>query len=253
MGLAIQRNDSNNVLIQGFKQYFDIQRAESPETLRDVYRIRYGVYCKEFGFDLPSHHGQERDEFDRYSSHCLLTHKESGKKVGCIRVISLPEADKRMELPFITHCANSLYRDQIDPSTINPTEICEISRVAVVSEFRRRPGEKSSKDGLTGNLKVSNEEIEQTRRFPYIAPSLYLAAGALFLSGQKKQIFVATEPRLVKSLSMLGVRFNQVSELTEYHGKRAVYYFSRQSIKEDIEAMPTLLNGFFHYIQRQIT
>lgn len=253
MGSAIQSDDSNNVLIQGFKQYFDIQRAESPEVLKDVYRIRYGVYCKEFGFNLPSHHGQERDEFDRYSNHCLLTHKGSGKKVGCIRVISLPDTNRKMELPFITHCADSLYRDQVDPRTIDPEKVCEISRVAVVSEFRRRPGEQSSKDGLAGNLKVSNEDIEQTRRFPYIAPSLYLAAGALFLASQKQQIFVATEPRLVRSLSMLGVRFHQVSELTDYHGQRAVYYFSRESIQEDIDAMPSLLNGFFHYIESQVT
>lgn len=253
MSLAVQSDDSNNILIQGFKQYFDIQRAKTPEALKEVYRIRYGVYCQEFGFDLPNHHGQERDEFDRYSSHCLLTHKATGKNVGCIRVISLPETSPSMELPFITHCADSLYQDQINPQTINPSEICEISRVAVVSSFRRRQGEQSSKDGLAGNIKINNEEIEQTRRFPYIAPSLYLAAGALFLSGQKKQIFVATEPRLVKNLSMLGVRFQQVSKLTNYHGKRAVYYFSRQSIQEDIQAMPSHLNGFFHYIQGQIT
>ncbi len=253
MSSAIPSEDSSNVLIQGFKQYFNIQRAESPDVLKDVYKIRYGVYCKEFGFDLPSHHGQERDEFDRYSNHCLLTHKVSGKNVGCIRVISLPETNKEMTLPFITHCAGSLYRDQVDPSAINPDDVCEISRVAVVSEFRRRPGEQSSKDGLAGNLKVSNKEIEQTRRFPYIAPSLYLAAGALFLASSKKQIFVATEPRLISSLSMLGVRFHQVSELTDYHGQRAVYYFSRQSIQEDIAAMPTLLNDFYHYIERQVT
>ena len=249
MVTAIQSDDSNNVLIQGFKQYFDIQRAKSPDILKEIYRIRYGVYCKEFGFDLPSHHGQERDEFDRYSSHCLLTHKTSGKKVGCIRVISLPETANQIELPFITHCAGSLYPDQLNPSTINSDDICEISRVAVVSEFRRRPGEQSSKDGLAGSLKTSNEDIEQTRRFPYIAPSLYLAAGALFLASHKKQIFVATEPRLVKNLSMLGVRFKQISELTDYHGQRAVYYFGRESIQEDINAMPSLLNGFFHYIK----
>ncbi|WP_250657506.1 PEP-CTERM/exosortase system-associated acyltransferase [Alkalimarinus coralli] len=253
MDSPIQIEESNNVLIQGFKQYFDIQRAESPDVLKEVYRIRYGVYCKEFGFKLPSHRGLERDEFDRYSSHCLLTHKTSGKKVGCIRVISLPETKKKLVLPFITHCADSLYRDQVDPNTINPGEVCEISRVAVVSEFRRRAGEKSSKDGLANSIKVSDEDIEQTRRFPYIAPSLYLAAGALFLASQKKQIFVATEPRLVRSLSMLGVRFHQVSELADYHGQRAVYYFSRESIQEDIQAMPSLLNGFFHYIESQVT
>jgi len=253
MGSPARVDESNNVLVQGFKQYFDIQKAESPEVLNDVYRIRYGVYCKEFGFDLPSNQGLERDEFDRYSHHCLLTHKATDKKVGCIRVISLPEAARQKELPFITHCADSLYRDEVDPNTVNSGDVCEISRVAVVSEFRRRPGEASSKDGLVSHLKTTNEELEQTRRFPYIAPSLYLAAGAIFLASQKNQIFVATEPRLIKSLSMIGIRFHQVSELADYHGQRAVYYFSRQSIQEDIQAMPSLLNGFFHYIERQVT
>jgi len=239
---------SSDGLIQGFNQYFTIQRAKNQTVLDDIYRIRYGVYCQEFGFDLPNKQGLEQDQFDRYSSHCLLTHKSSGVNVGCIRVISLPEENQSIELPFITHCADSFYPEQLSPEAITVNEVSEISRVAVVPEFRRRLGENGTKDGLA----TIQDDFNQTRRFPYITPSLYLAAGALFLASKKQQIFVATEPRLIRSLAKLGIRFQQVSELTNYHGQRAVYSFTRQSVQEDIQAMPKQVSNFFHFIEDQV-
>jgi len=241
--------ESSDALIQGFNQYFTIQRAKSQAVLDDIYRIRYGVYCQEFGFDLPNKQGLEQDQFDRYSSHCLLTHKSSGINVGCIRLISLPEASQSMELPFITHCADSFYPEQLNPEAITVNQVSEISRVAVVPEFRRRLGEDKTKGGLA----TIEDNYNQTRRFPYITPSLYLAAGALFLASKKQEIFVATEPRLIKSLTKLGVHFRQVSKLTNYHGQRAVYSFTRQSIQEDIQAMPRQMKDFFHFIENQVT
>lgn len=240
------RPDASDCLIQGFNQYFTIQRAKSQAVLDDIYRIRYSVYCQEFGYEPPNKLGLEQDQYDPYSSHCLLTHKSSGLNVGCIRVISLSEANQSIELPFITHCADSFYPEQ---QTLTVSQVCELSRVAVVPQFRRRAGENNTKDGLA---KI-DADFNQTRRFPFITPSLYLAAGALFLAGNKQQIFVATEPRLIKSLTKLGVRFRQVSELTNYHGQRAVYTFTRQSALKDIQAMPKPVKKFFHFIEDQVT
>ena len=253
MAEQLQSYRSNNSMIQGFEKFFKIQRADSNAILNDIYRIRYKVYCQEFGYDLPNHQGLERDEFDRYSSHCLLSHKQSGEKVGCIRVISLPENTSGMELPFITHCSGSLYPEHTDTHSTKPNDVCEISRVAVVSEFRRRPGEETSKEGLATELRPIDKDTTLHRRFPFIAPSLYLAAGALFLSSKKTEIFVATEPKLIKNLSTMGIRFNQVSDVTDYHGLRAVYQFTRQSLLEDIQAMPETLHEFFNFIEKQVT
>jgi N-acyl amino acid synthase of PEP-CTERM/exosortase system len=191
----------------------------------------------------------EQDQYDRYSSHCLLTHNSSGVHVGCIRVISLPEESQSIELPFITHCADSFYPEQLDPETITVNQVSEISRVAVVPEFRRRLGENHTKDGLA----AIQGDFNKTRRFPYITPSLYLAAGAIFLASKKQEMFVATEPRLIKSLAKLGIRFKQVSKLTNYHGQRAVYSFTRHSVQEDIQSMPQQMNQFYRHIESQVT
>ncbi|MFT5719358.1 MAG: N-acyl amino acid synthase of PEP-CTERM/exosortase system [Oleiphilaceae bacterium] len=249
MAAPQNKPDLSDCLTRGFNQHFTIQRAESQAVLDDIYRIRYGVYCQEFGYDLPSKQGLEQDQFDCYSSHCLLTHKSSGIHVGCIRVISLPEETPSIELPFITHCADSFYPEQLSPETLTTSKVSELSRVAVVPQFRRRAGENNTKDGLA---KIS-DDFNQTRRFPFITPSLYLAAGAMFLASQKQQLFVATEPHLIKSLNKLGVRFRQVSELTNYHGQRAVYTFTRQSALEDIQAMSTPVKNLFHFIKDQVT
>ena len=70
-----------NDVVAAFHEYFEIIDANSPELLREVFRLRYQVLCVEQrapGFE-PSNYpdGLESDQYDRHSSHILLRHRPS--------------------------------------------------------------------------------------------------------------------------------------------------------------------------------
>ena len=65
-----------NDMVAAFNEYFEVIDANSPELLRDVFRVRYQVLCVEQrapGFE-PSRYPEEMesDDYDRHSSHILL-------------------------------------------------------------------------------------------------------------------------------------------------------------------------------------
>ena len=63
-------------LTENFLSYFDINLAATEAQKKEVYGIRYSVYCDEFGYEpahlFPEH--EEKDLFDNTSLHALVTH-----------------------------------------------------------------------------------------------------------------------------------------------------------------------------------
>ncbi len=82
-------NQVGSRLTESFMRYFDVVCATTEEQKRAVYGIRYNVYCAEFGYEplenFPDR--REHDEFDGASIHALITHRESGRPAGCVRVV----------------------------------------------------------------------------------------------------------------------------------------------------------------------
>ena len=72
-----------------FHRYFNAVAASSDELRREVYRIRYDVYCDELRFEDPARFPdkQEIDPYDRLSLHCLLLHRTSNTFAGCVRFV----------------------------------------------------------------------------------------------------------------------------------------------------------------------
>src|SRR5690606_33394678 len=115
---------------------------------REVFRIRYDVYCEELRFEDPARFPdlQETDEYDRYSLHCLLRHAPSDTFAGCVRLV-LP-ATPSDPLPFERLCAGHMYDDVLEELVPDRRKVGEISRLAVRSNFRRRRGEKNLPEGV---------------------------------------------------------------------------------------------------------
>ena len=146
--------------VKSFETYFDLLRAETPETLREVFRLRYRVYCLERRFENPADHpnGQETDQFDRRSLHSLLVYQRTGAMTGTVRLV-LPElggaADHIPHSPGTVRLIMPI--DGADPAlpiqqvcselAVWPQDLlpaattAEISRFAVSKDFRRRIGE----------------------------------------------------------------------------------------------------------------
>jgi N-acyl amino acid synthase of PEP-CTERM/exosortase system len=199
-----------------FSKHFELVLAESPQLQDDVFRIRHQVYCEDLGYESVTADGRERDEYDRHSKHLLLRTAGGGVPVGCTRLILPRPEQPSSPLPFERACAATIDRRLIDPAALPRDSIAEVSRLAVVREFRRRKGEELSKDGAA----AIDYGTPTQPRFPHIQLGLYLGAIALAHRLGIKIIFFLTEPRLAAHFEKLGFPVQQIGEPIEHRGIR---------------------------------
>ncbi len=134
--------------------------------------------------------------------------------------------------------ADSLTRPTLHPAHMPRMGISEISRLAVRTTFRRRPGESRSPIGHLSSLEITDAE---RRTFPLLSLALFAAATVLTLLTQRKDVFVMVEPRLAMRLQSAGIPFIKVGNVLDYHGDRAPYYVHTDSalenMKEELRAL----------------
>ena len=213
---------SENTFADIFEKYFYVIRADTPQLKLLAYRIRYDVYCREFQYEEPNPEHIETDHFDDHSMHCLLIHKPTGTAAGCVRLIdSRKLVDKHLPFePFFKNYGNSRYFRLIDPNTLRRGNYGEISRLAVRSSFRRRKIEKHAPISYP----ITSEAHDLGRNSTLVMPiSLVLAAFVLQFSCGFDYGFAMMEMRLVRLLNRYGIRFMQVGDLVNYHGRRGPF------------------------------
>ena len=211
---------------EGFKKYFEIVPALSDELRDEVYRVRHSVYCEELGWEPVRADGRERDEYDTHSLHCLIRSTSNGRYVGCTRLVMSKPGNRRHPLPFEKSCAETLDRSIVDPQALPRHTIAEVSRLAVISRYRRRKGE----DKVAVSISEDSFGTSEQPRFPYIPVALYLGTIELAALHGIDTLFVLTEPRLASHFSKLGVRIQQIGGPIEHRGTRVPSMMSVQSI-----------------------
>lgn len=236
-------------LSENFLRYFDVEFAGTPEKLREVFGIRYRVYCQEFGYEpLDAFPNQEEtDEFDASSLHALVIHKSSGLAAGCVRMVRPLQGDSTGTLPFEKNCAGSLDLKLIDGLEVQRERVCEISRLAVDGAFRRRSGEELTRYGVIEGLDCSQQE---RRTFSMIAVTCFLAATALTDISSNTHVFAMMEPFLPRLLERSGIVFQRVGADIDYHGLRAPYFITTQSA---LENMRTDLKELYSQVHQRIS
>jgi N-acyl amino acid synthase of PEP-CTERM/exosortase system len=230
-------------LTEHFHQYFALALATTEDLVAEAQRLRYRVYCEEFGYEdkarFPDR--RERDVHDDGAFHALITHKTTGKAVACLRLIPAPESGR---LPFEENC-----RGTFDPAALEVlprATLCEISRFSVDPEFRRRPGEKVSQ---FGNLRKMDLSPKERRLMPFIGVSILLAGTALTFLTNRRNIFAVMEPFLPQSLRKIGIDFRQVGKPLEYHGTRALYHTRSETVYRRLRPE---LKDLFHSLYAQL-
>ncbi len=142
---------ANNNIVDHFDQYFEMVPAISDELKKEVYKLRYQVYCIENDFESSSHFPDrmEFDDFDHHSAHYLIRHRKSGEYAATARLILSDANDPKKLFPLELHC-------EIDNSAvmqpINRLHIGEVSRFCVSKTFKKR---KHEADTLTALIRVS--------------------------------------------------------------------------------------------------
>ena len=214
-----------------FSTYLSPVIADSNDLKTQSYNIRHGVYCEELKFEPENKQKIEKDYFDDYSIHCLIEHKPTARYSGTVRIVRPEKASGY--IPIQKYCLNSISPGKINPSDFKPYEICEISRLAVPNEFRRRQADKfeGASVGVIDQQTYSENEL---RCFPFIAIGLYLSAASVVIEKDIKHTFVMMEPRLARSMRFIGIQFEQIGPVVDYHGKRAPYYINPHLLMENL-------------------
>lgn len=228
----------------GFRKYFQAIPALDEELRRSAYRIRHAVYCEELGYEPVRADGLETDEFDARSVHCLLK-TLGGEFVGCVRLV-LPDAgDPNSPLPFERLCATSMDRTIVDPARLDRTKIAEVSRLAVVSRYRRRRGEQKVPVAINEN----DFGTPERPRFPYLAMGLYLGMLAQARHHGVETLFMLTDRRLAKQLSRLGASMRTIGTPIQHRGQR---YPSMMSVQEVIDGLTFFIRPLFAVIAAEM-
>jgi N-acyl amino acid synthase of PEP-CTERM/exosortase system len=200
-----------------YEEHFEVVRADTSALLDRVYEIRYQVYCVENAFEDPAQNlgGREIDADDDRSAHVLLIHRESGEAAGTARVI-FPDSSHRRPLPI---------ERILDPDgqrhfhRLPGQATGEVSRFAVSKAFRQRRGEDRYADiGL--NSPTAQSSPAERRIMPFITFGLIRGIVGICLPSGISHITAVMEPPLIRLLKRVGLDFQSVGGLVEYHGLR---------------------------------
>ncbi len=224
-------NREVETIAEHFGRFLEASIANSEEEKKQAYRIRHSVYCKELKFEEINSEGMETDEYDKYSIFGLIKHRPTGLFTGCVRVVA-PQQENQL-LPIEKYCASAYKNSDIKPTDFKRSQISEISRLAVPSQFRRRKDDKHE-GAATGAINSATYSTEELRCFPFISVGLYLTAAAIVVKHGCNHCFAMMEPRLAQSMALIGIKFKQLGDPVDYHGLRAAYYIDGNAFIENL-------------------
>ncbi|CAA9889382.1 PEP-CTERM/exosortase system-associated acyltransferase [Candidatus Methylobacter favarea] len=217
-----------------FDKHFEVFLADTPESKKQHYGIRYQVYCEEMGFenkhDFPTE--QEIDKWDQFSVHFIVRARHTRQWVGAMRMVF----NNEHPLPLEQH---GIITKTIDNNAFDSA--IEISRLCLVKEIRRRNVDCDPPLGLDENLVLDeNEESKKGdnvisfRRSQQIERSIIwglFRAAALYSqeSNIKKWYFLCTNA-LARIICKKGVTMKRIGEPCQFKGERIPFEIDLKEI-----------------------
>lgn len=211
-------------IYEDFHRYFEVVMADTPELLKEVFKIRYQVLCMEKrlpGFEWSQYlDEQERDDYDDHSVHVILKHRPSERYIGTVRLILFDplQPDKPFPIELHTQIDSQLF----DINNLERQHTAEISRFLVLSQFNRRRAD--LRDLKERRTEAGNNAQSDRRSFPYLG--LALAYGTVLLSRKNgiKNWLSVMDPALNRLLSYFGLDLDPIGPIVDYHGLRRPYF-----------------------------
>ncbi len=221
---------------------FTVFTVSDEKDLTEIYRLRYKIYCLEWGFEKPEKYsnGILTDVYDNYALH-FAVRDYTGKIIGAIRLIP----DSREGFPIEKYCQLDINTDQIPRQ-----KTVEISRLAIHRDFRRRVEDKyiygPDEDRRSiGSFDFSNNysynrrfedknrykntslrpgasQIERRKKHEIIL-SLYKA---IYQESKRRQLnywYAVMTKGIIVLLDKFGLMFNAIGDPVDYHGIRTPY------------------------------
>ncbi|WP_192499098.1 PEP-CTERM/exosortase system-associated acyltransferase [Skermanella pratensis] len=209
--ITASRKSTGFTGLEYYNSVFGSSVATTSELKNNCFRIRFQVYCIDNEFEDPANNpdGFERDSFDGHSVHSLLTHRATGNAIGTVRLVLPQDGGERRVLPM-QRIAGAIAADSVAPFPVYRT--AEISRFSIVKSFRQHVPE----TGVEATLSP-----EEWRKMLFHLP-LGLIKSCVEMSVREGITHWAAvmEPALLRLLTRLGIHFNPLGSLVDYHGRR---------------------------------
>lgn len=220
--------------------YGTIEKYRDHENiLNDIFCLRYQVYVNEWGFESPHDHpaGLEYDEYDEHSVHVYARSDAQDQVIGTVRMV----LNSSLGFPLERHF------DITDlPADIDRNAIAEISRLAISKEYRRRAIDRK----IFGLERTAPNQIprfvengDDFRRHceHQLVRGLYLNIYRDSKLRGLTHLYAAMAKGLHIILKRWGIYFVQIGPEKDYHGIRAPYLVSLESIARSWEKMDPVL------------
>lgn len=209
-------------LAEFYWSWFDAHVANTDDLRDTAFRLRYRVYCIENPFEDPSANpdGREMDEYDHHSAHGLLIYRPTGAPAGTVRLVLpiLQDLDRSFALQHV--CSHPLLRDR---ARFPIQRMAEVSRFCISKEFRRRWGDGSCVGGeVSDSVEMSADD--ERRILPHLALGLIETLIRMSVEKGMTHWCAVMEPTLLRLLTRLGIHFDPIGPLIEYHGRRQPCY-----------------------------
>lgn len=227
-----------------FQRRFRVVLADTAR-LRDVcYHVRHAVYCEEFAFESVRGDARETDEWDAHSIHFLVQCVATGRYIGCARLIIPPVSYPCTPLPFERICENTIDHAVVDPKELPRESIAEVSRLAIIPDFRRRGGKRTSR---------KRERALRTEGRTVVPCVLTGLAIRLLLLARRRGIdtlFMLIERRLARYFGILaGIQPQIIGNPVEHRGTRVP---AMLRVPEVLERLDLLVQPLFAAISTDI-
>lgn len=223
---------------------FQVLLADTYESLRLHYMIRYRVFCVETQYEDAAAFPDklERDQHDTHSVHFLLRVEDTGQWVGAMRLV-IGSVDS---LPLNVRC-------QFDTQVgARPDEItAEVSRLCVVGAFRRRKQEHAAPHVIPwdrgGLLPVQEKGLYrlERRREPEILLRLIQAAIQYGEHHKIRYSYALMAEPLLRILRRMGLRITPIGPACEHRGRRLPCLIDLEGLFFDIPGQPNRIHDFF--------
>ncbi len=232
---------------------FIVSAVSEEKELAEIYRLRFKVYCMEWGFEKPEKHpdGLETDEYDKYAVH-FAVRDESGKIAGSVRLILNPPES----FPLEKYC-----RIDIGGDNIPRQNIAEISRLVIKRDYRKRSEDKyiygpDEERRTIGTFEPYNRGYSRRTedRFRY-KPAAFRAKNeaqndrrsrhelvgclykAVYRESKRRGLthwYAVMTKGLVILLKKFGIRFQAMGDPVDFHGIRTPYIGEIRKIEEEV-------------------
>ncbi|MGH7847738.1 MAG: PEP-CTERM/exosortase system-associated acyltransferase [Candidatus Binatia bacterium] len=231
-----------------FDKHFETVLADT-DAGRDIhYRLRYQVYCVEAGYEDPEvfRDEMERDRFDENSVHFIVRRKATGDWIAAVRLVVGPLCS--LPLSEVARIEPGRISEITAGNVGNVTRLCaEVSRLCVVSDFRRRIHERKTVYQLAEGPIMRQAEIllRNRRQAPWIMLGLLRAAREYSLRQGIFYWFFLVTGSLVRLLQSQGVDLSVVGQQCNHRGIRRPHLGDIRTGFDSLRIKSPAVHGMF--------